>query len=287
MFCLLTATIVLLEFRLKTPTSFRDLLNDEFQRRLEANRRYSLRAFARDIDVSAPFVSQIIAGKRRLSEDRAEQIADRLGWKRARAERFLKFVRAELTNLPQTRARLLKEAKQLRARPEKFESIPMNHFRVISEWYHFSILELSRIRSFNINAASVAARLGISESAASSAIDRLKSMQLLVMSEGSLKKSLTNYSTGNVPSFAIRNFHRQMLKKALAAIENQDPIDRDISGITMAIDPSKIPQAKKMIAEFRRELMTMLEASENPTALYHFSAQLFRLDINQKEMDKA
>lgn len=267
-----------------TPANFRDLLNDEYQRRLEANRRYSLRAFARDIDVSAPFVSQVISGKRRLSEDRAEQIADRLGWNRTRSERFLKFVRAELTNLPKARARLLKEAGQVHGRGEKFESISMNHFRVISEWYHFSILELSRIAGFKMNSASISKRLGISEPIAATAIERLKGLNLLVSaSNGSLKKSLSNYSTGNIPSVAIRNFHRQMLKKARLAIENQDPIDRDISGITMAINPSKIPQAKKMIAEFRRELMTMLEASEDPTALYHFSAQLFRLDLTESK----
>ncbi len=262
------------------PANFRDLLNDEYQRRLEANRRYSLRAFARDIDVSAPFVSQVISGKRRLSEDRAEQIADRLGWNRTRSERFLKFVRAELTKLPKARARLLKEAGRVQGRGEKFESISMDQFRVISEWYHFSILELSRIADFKLDATSISRRLGISEPVAATAVERLKGLKLLVSaSDNVLKKSLSNYSTGNIPSAAIRNFHRQMLKKALLSIQTQDPIERDISGITMAIDPAKIPQAKIMIAEFRRELMTMLEASEKPTALYHFSAQLFRLDL--------
>ena len=101
--------------------SFRDFLNEEYQRRLETNRRYSLRAFARDVDVSAAFLSQVISGKRRLSEDRAEEVAGRLGWSRSRSERFLKFVRAELTNLPSTRTRLLKEAEGREGRAHKFE----------------------------------------------------------------------------------------------------------------------------------------------------------------------
>ena len=260
--------------------SFRDILNEEFQRRVGVNHRYSLRAFARDVDVSPAFLSQIIGGKRRLSEDRAEQIADKLSLNRKRRESFLKFVRAELTSIPSTRARLLKEARRTSSDQSKFQSVSMNHFRMLSDWYHFSILELTRIKMPVFNAATIALKLGISETAAGLAIERLKNLKLLQATPAGFKKTVANYTTGNIPSVAIRNFHRQMLKKAIFSIEAQDPIDRDISGITMAIDPAMLPKAKQMIAEFRRELMTALESSESPTAIYHFSSQLFRLDLN-------
>lgn len=267
----------------RTSENFRDLLNDEFQRRLETNSRYSLRAFARDADVSAAFLSQVINGKRRLSEDRAETIAVRLGWNRARSERFIKFVRAELTSLPAIRERLLKEARVGKNRDRNFKSVSMNQFRVISDWYHFAILELSRLPNCKITPAIAAKRLGISEPLAGAAIARLKNLNLLVADgEGNLRKAIANYTTGNIPSVAIRNFHRQLLKKATAALETQNPIEREISGVTMAIDPAKLPIAKKMIADFRRELMATLEHCETPTAVYHLSVQLFRLDMEDQ-----
>ena len=73
-----------------------------------------------------------------------------------------------------------------------------------------------------------------------------------------------------------------MSTSADPTIETQDPIDRDFSGVTMAIDPKNLPKAKKMIADFRRELMTTLEAGDR-SAVYHFSAQLYRLDIEQEK----
>lgn len=47
--------------------TFRAVLQDEFERRRSANRRYSLRSFARDLVVDHSTLSQILRGKRRLT----------------------------------------------------------------------------------------------------------------------------------------------------------------------------------------------------------------------------
>ena len=47
--------------------TFRIMLQAELQRRRAANARYSLRSFARDLDVDHSTLSQILRGKRRLT----------------------------------------------------------------------------------------------------------------------------------------------------------------------------------------------------------------------------
>lgn len=47
--------------------TFRRLLQTEFDRRRSANRRYSLRAFARSLAIDHSALSQILRGKRRLT----------------------------------------------------------------------------------------------------------------------------------------------------------------------------------------------------------------------------
>jgi len=49
------------------PVTFRAILTAELDRRRAANRRYSLRSFARDLDVDHSTLSQILRGKRRLT----------------------------------------------------------------------------------------------------------------------------------------------------------------------------------------------------------------------------
>lgn len=57
---------------------FRTALRLEFRRRVERNRRYSLRAFARDLGSDHATLSQILRGRRRLSPSMVRQIGARL-----------------------------------------------------------------------------------------------------------------------------------------------------------------------------------------------------------------
>lgn len=62
---------------------FDQLLNAELQRRRARNSRYSLRAFARDLDEDHASLSQMLRGRRRPSARRMREIAARLGIDRA------------------------------------------------------------------------------------------------------------------------------------------------------------------------------------------------------------
>ena len=58
--------------------SISEFLGAEFSKRKLRNETYSLRAFARDLGVSASRLSEILSGKLGISEKTAETIASKL-----------------------------------------------------------------------------------------------------------------------------------------------------------------------------------------------------------------
>jgi len=58
--------------------TFRGLLQAEFERRRAANRRYSLRAFARSLAVDHSALSQILRGKRRITARSVRELGSKL-----------------------------------------------------------------------------------------------------------------------------------------------------------------------------------------------------------------
>ena len=67
------------------------------------------------------------------------------------------------------------------------------------------------------------------------------------------------------------------MRGAVIALEN-DPLERrSTTGMTMAIDPSKLPVARKLIEDFMFKLCEVLESGER-AALYQLSVSLFSLD---------
>jgi transcriptional regulator with XRE-family HTH domain len=58
---------------------YRDILKNQLQRRQAMNPRYSLRSFAAKLGVSPSKISEVISGKKKLSVDRLEVLAKKLG----------------------------------------------------------------------------------------------------------------------------------------------------------------------------------------------------------------
>jgi uncharacterized protein (TIGR02147 family) len=264
--------------------NYRDFLREELLSRMRRNRAYSARALARDIGVSPGYLSQILGGKKSLNEARAHRIAESLAWAPSRRRAFTVLVRSENACDPRVSEAIRSE---LGGRREiSFEKLSEDVFRAISEWHHYAILEVTALEGFVATPTQIARRLALPLAKVASAVKRLRRLGLLTArADGRLAKTRANYSTFDVPSAAIRAFHAQMLGKAASALESQPVEERDFSGIVMAIDPKRIPAARERIREFRRELMEFLEQGER-TALYHLSAQLFRLDPAPRSQEK-
>jgi uncharacterized protein (TIGR02147 family) len=257
---------------------YRSWIKDELLERVKRNPRYSARAFSRDLGISPAYLSLLLSGRRGLNEERAFLIAERLNWRGVRKRHFTTLVRSEAAKAPGAREAILSELESARLKAPGFSDVAIDLYRLVSDWYHFAIVELTELPGFCADPARIASRLGISKTEASEAVSRLLQVGLLVAEGSALKKGHANYSTRDVPSEAIRKAHRKLLKKAEIAIETQDREERDFSGITMAIDVKKIPEAKARIRAFRREIMDLLESSPGKNAVYQLSVQLFRLD---------
>jgi uncharacterized protein (TIGR02147 family) len=256
---------------------FQDLLSEELETRRRKNPSYSLRALARDAGISPGLLSGVLRSKRPLSEKRAYQIADRLGWPAPRAKLFGALLRLERASDEKRRSELTVEVAALSRSEASFRRLGIDTFHLISRWYHYAILEATFLDDFVASAEWISRRLGIALVDASAAIARLKRLRLLSDQNGRLRKTERHITTNDTPSLALRSFHLQMLEKAKLAIRNHPEPSRKISGVTMAIDPRRIPEANERVIRFRRELMEFLEGGDR-TALYHLSIQLFRLD---------
>ncbi len=244
--------------RKRAKVTYRSLLLDEFTARKKKNPLYSLRAFARDLAVSTTCLSDVLSGKRELSRKNALRVAEKLALSPAETNYLL--------NELGFRADKGREAKE-------FLQLDEDTFRLVSNWYYFPILSLCQIGK--TDAKVLAQCLGITEFEARGAIERLKRLGLIAEENGRLVKTTSMLSTTrDIPSAAIRNYHKQNLKIAERSLEN-DPVNvRDFSAITFPADLKKLSEAKDLIMEFKRRLARIMETSES-SEVYTLSIQLF------------
>lgn len=258
-------------------SDFRLWLQQQFTQRCKRNSMYSLRAFAMLLQMDASSVSQIFSGKRQASTRVITRVCHILSASPQQQETFIKAVKAKFKHSKM----LAVDQVHNHDHAHSFELLAEDAFAVVSEWYHFALLELININGFDQRPSWCARTLGISTTEAQIAIDRMVRLGLLRFEERKLirtNKLLTNFAPG-MTSPAHKNLQRQILMMAVDAIDNAKSEEKDITAMTMAIDIRKIPEARKLIAKFRRDLCAYLEKGEQ-TRVYQLAVQLYPISKN-------
>ena len=239
---------------LKDPQS---LLRAALAERCEKNPQYSIRAFARASGISHTVLSLVLSGKRRLSKQATTKLADYLGLD------------------PRHRQALLQSREGSAA--DHFETLPLDSFEVISDWYHYAILSLLELPQAQFEARSISKQLGIPILNAKLAMERLQRLSLVEeIAPGQWRQSGKPLKVENtVSTAATKRFHKQLLERAAVSID-KDPIAvRDFSSMTFVLDPAQVEYARKRIRDFRRQLIGELENKGKPSAVFNFTLQLY------------
>lgn len=157
---------------------YKTILKEELASRCRQNPRYSLRAFARDLKLAPSRLSEVLSGKQGLSRPAAERIAKALGYAPGDIERF-----CDLVESLHARSKKNRDSARLRLKKVGGDSteiqLQADTVKLIADWYHFAILELTNIDGFRSESKWIAKRLGISEFEAQLALDRLQRLNLI------------------------------------------------------------------------------------------------------------
>jgi uncharacterized protein (TIGR02147 family) len=262
--------------------SYRALLKIELADRIAHNPRYSLRAMAKQIQVAPSLLSDVIKGNKGISVARAYSIALALKFDPAKCDYFATLVQLETAKAPEHRQALLEKLESFRgASPTR--SLDLDLFRTVSDWYHFSILELTHVSGFDFEAGNIAAVLGISKPEAENALDRLLRLELLERTPAGRYRKTDGFLLANssIPNQALRNYHEQMLKKAIEALSQQTPSEKFVGSETFAFDEDQLKKATEHIEECFTKILKMTHIKKPKKQVYHLGIQLFR--VTRKE----
>jgi len=251
--------------------NYRLLLARFLEEKKRLNPSYSLRAFARNLRISPASLSQMISGKRPVTKKSVLRIA------------HSPCVSAEVREALLEGLKVSEKQKEAGNRIAS-QTLELETFRVIANWYHFAILSMTRLSQNRSDPGWVSEKLGITLAQAKSAVDRLKNLRLLRIKGGKMEQTSSRLTTrDDVPDEAIRLFHHQILDKASMSLDC-DPVDqREFSCEILAIDPSRLGMLKEEIRKFKLALNQLTQDSaDKKERVYSLSIQFFPLDRQKK-----
>ena len=259
------------------PTCYRSWLRSEFEGRYQRNGHYSLRAFARDLEVAPSTLSLILNGKRGLSRKSAGKLCELLRWSKVDSDLFKALVNLEsyrsLAKIKVAQAQVLQMQHSLRTK-----IVDGDTFRILSDWQHFAILQLTSLKNFQSDLTWMAKALKLPKPVVRDSVSRLQRTGLLsVQGDGKLKaaQSVTLAPDQSAPA-AFRIFHRQILQQALQAIDEIPTGERHLNSSLIPVRETDYLAITETICKFHRKLVRDYGcANAAADSVYAFSTQYF------------
>lgn len=245
----------------------------------------SYRSFARDAKLGAPnYLKLVIDGKRNLSSEMAERFAGACRLNAESTEYFKLLVAFNQATSDDERNELHERLSKF-SRFRSSQRLDLAEKDYHSTWYIPAVRELVACPGFVEDVAWIAGILepSISEKDAQHALDVLLRLGLLERDDnGRLTQASRAVSTGDAASgLYIRNYHSELIQRALRAIHELPPDERYISALTLSVSPGTLGELKRRVLEFRKELVALCDADPSPSRVVQLNLQLFPLTRGQ------
>lgn len=259
---------------------YRDVLRQRFEERHERNPSYSQRAFARDLKISASRLSEVMSKRHHLSGATAGEVARRLELEGPEQAFFCDLVeshtaRSELAR-KQAQARLLK----YRFADEETQ-LSIDQFKLIADWYHFAIVELFKTKDCPNTAAAISKALNIPRATAKTALARLVRLGFLAVEDDGLTHGLRrgrSFVDSYASPQALRDFHSQVLARAIDAVASEPRTKRVSLSAVAAIDAQDVDEIRRDVTTLINTFTTRRARQKAADHVYCMTVQLFQLD---------
>jgi uncharacterized protein (TIGR02147 family) len=227
------------------------------------NPGFSVRAFARKLGMQPGPVNEMLKGQRAITEKTAQKICEKLKLDPFERAEFLKEVTTE---------------KKPRKSADPSIQLKSDEFKLISDWVHFAILSLLKVKDFKSDIQWIAERLGINAATARKAVLRLQHLNLLhVSADGKMSRTPHPIrTTDDVLDLSLQDMHLQDMEMAKVKLKTIELGRRDFTNCTFPANPQGIHRAKEIIRKCQDEVEEAMY-DEDSTEVYRICTYLFPL----------
>ncbi|MNJ91167.1 helix-turn-helix protein [compost metagenome] len=243
--------------------SMQMILNQKFLELRSKNPRLSMRYFAQRLGVSSGALSEILQGKRKISDKLAKKMAERLQLDPSETAQFM--------GLPDP-----KESDQ----DIEFMRMRDDQFHLISDWPHFAILNLVKSDICVHKPSWFAQQLNLPLKIIHQTLDRLIRLEMLVYKNKKYVRQNPNLQTSDdILNLSIQKSNIEDLEMIKDQLGVFDVAERDLTSLTMLLDPKKMAEFKKWIRKSQDQFANKFETTK--------SASPFRLTVALFPLKKA
>jgi uncharacterized protein (TIGR02147 family) len=259
---------------------YRELIGALISQRRKEKKIFSYRWFSQRAGLSAPnFLNLVVKGKRHLSTDSVEKVIEIFQLNREEAEFFRHLVHFNKAKTLSEKEHFALQLIKLRKFQKEFP-LSRDQFDYYAKWQHIPIRETLNLCQPPRTEAEISELLipGVSCGDVRAALEKLQTLDMIAPDQQGWKVRQESVTTGHkFSSYGVVQFHKKMLALAAESLDRFPSNEREISSVTIGCSQETFARIKKLIEDFRSQLMTIAEEDRNKERIYQIGLQLFPL----------
>lgn len=246
---------------------------------LKSKKKFTVRGFAEAAGFgSSNYLKMVMDGKRNLTNDSAFRMAFALGLNKTEMLYFEALVDFNQTKDLSKKDELYRKLIE-HGRTGKSRKLLLNEFDILSHWYYIAIREALFTELSDQSESKIAEALGMDTDLVKDALKRLRDMGFIRKSKNGWEATETEslQVSPEARQVIVRNYHREMIKKALDALDSLDTNERNITGTTIALTKENYRKVVERISQLRTEIVSKYQDEKGEKRVYQFNFQAFPL----------
>lgn len=221
---------------------YREILKDIFVQRVSNNPSYSLRAFARDLNLSVSYLSEVLTSKKILKATYIDQIILKL-------------------NLDENSATIFKESCLFENQGKSsLKEISKEDFNDINDPLVFALLSTFFLEDFVNDIDWISEKLRISQEKCHQLINALVEKDILEIKDGQITRKSLNYIVKNFSNpEKLREFHQKCLFQIDQSLTNMPSEKIHLNHLSFAINPDKMSTFREKTDKYLDEIEKLME----------------------------
>lgn len=242
-------------------TDYRRYLIDFLEAKKSEGGPWSHRYLQQKLGVkSAGYISNVLSGKKNMSDEIAHKISELVDLKKREQEYFLALVGFNQSGTIEERNRYFRILREF-SLGRSAHLTPERH-SLFKHWYHVALVELIQCPGAGIDPEALAKMLhpnpGIA--AVRDALVDLEEWGFIQRQQTRFVRTEPTLTTGDdIQSLAVANFQKETIDLAREAMDRFDLDERDVSCLTLALSEESLQKLKQEIRNFRKKLLLLSE----------------------------
>lgn len=239
------------------PLDPRVYVRDELEMRQKRRPQYSMRAFARDLQISPSFLCEFLAGRQGLSRARSAWIGEKLKLSEQQTEHLWDLVQSRFGHPEAVRKAALFRVEDRAA--SSSSHLKLEHFYLVADWYCFLVLEILGLGKYSLD--DVSTMIGVALPDVQVAVERLIKLGFLRVTDGVFELVTDNTTVPeSVDDRALQISHQQTLRVHADAVDTKSFDARENMTIDFAVSESDWPQLR---AELKKAVLDTISKFGN------------------------